>query len=367
MPQFNDTSKIPLVLVVDDQERNIQMVESTLAERGYAIIPATSGEVALERLQTKRPDLILLDILMPDMDGFEVCRKLQANPDTADIPVIFLSAADEQDIIIRALEAGGADYVTKPFNKAELLLRVQTHVELADARERMQDLLDMREEFISILAHDLKNPLSSIRFGAQWLTEKGEQLPASAQKISTSILDSSNQMFEFIENFLSEKSEARGTLSVDLQSLDLVEACKASLKRHEAAAVNKRIRMRFDKPEGAVMAHADTQALAHLLDNLISNALKFSARDKEVSVRIDHANGIPSLAITDQGPGFTPEDRDQLWMRFVRLSAKPTAGETSTGLGLSIVKRLVEMMHADIALESVPGDGATFRIEFKKA
>lgn len=355
----------PVVLIVDDQTRNIQVVGSTLVAAGYEVLPATSGEQALQRLHAKLPDLILLDILMPKMDGFEVCRQLQENPEFSEIPIIFLSAADEKDVIIRALEAGGVDYITKPFNKAELLLRVRTHVELKEARDRLRELLQMREEFLGILAHDLKNPLTAIRFSAQLMMERSSEVPPQFQKLTASILEGSNHMFEFIDQFLADKARDNVLLSVDLHPIDLVRSTEGVLERHKASAARKQIRLNFTKPDKPIMIQADANALAQVIDNLLSNAIKFSPEGKPVNLEIGMQENTAALIVEDEGPGFTEADKKRIWQRFVRLSAKPTAGETSTGLGLSIVKRLVGMMKGSVDLQSTPGKGATFTVQLR--
>ncbi|MGK0186416.1 MAG: two-component system sensor histidine kinase/response regulator [Verrucomicrobiales bacterium] len=192
------------VLIVDDQQRNLQVVANELSAEGLEIVLADSGTSALERVDARLPDLILLDVLTPDMDGFEVCRRLKEQPKSSNIPIIFLSVADETDIIVRAIEAGGVDYVTKPFNKAELLSRVRSHLALKSARDQLEELLEQRAEFIGMLAHDLKNPLFGVRFSAQLLGEMKSELPEKAQKLSASVQDGADRMFEFILAFQTE-------------------------------------------------------------------------------------------------------------------------------------------------------------------
>ena len=160
-----------LILVVDDQESNLQVVANLLTSAGYEVVPATSGLQALQRLAARLPDLILLDLLMPGMDGIEVCRRLQAQPEWAALPVIFVSAADDKELIVRALDSGGVDYVTKPFNKAELLSRVRTHLTLKQVREHAERLAEDRHELIGILAHDLKNHLFGIQLSASLIAD----------------------------------------------------------------------------------------------------------------------------------------------------------------------------------------------------
>src|SRR5262245_23908100 len=160
------------ILVVDDQAANIQVVGNVLGKLGHEIIPASDGPTALKRMARRLPDLILLDLLMPEMDGCEVCRRLSENPEWKDVPVIFLSAADDKDFIVRALEAGGVDYITKPFNHAELVSRVRTQLALKAARDRLKQLAEDKDELLGILAHDLKNNLGGMQMSAQLLRDR---------------------------------------------------------------------------------------------------------------------------------------------------------------------------------------------------
>ena len=163
------------ILVVDDQPANIQIVGTVLGNLGYEIIPASDGATALKRVALRPPDLILLDLLMPGMGGCEVCRQLKKNPDWKDIPVIFLSAADDKDLIVRALDSGGVDYITKPFNQSELISRVRTQLALKAARDRLKQLAEDKDELLGILAHDLKNYLGGINMSAELLSGQIER------------------------------------------------------------------------------------------------------------------------------------------------------------------------------------------------
>src|SRR5476651_2154167 len=157
------------ILVVDDQPANIQIVGAVLGKLGHEIIPASDGATALKRVALRMPDLILLDLLMPSMNGFEVCLQLKLNPEWQEIPVIFLSAADDKDMIVRALNSGGVDYITKPFNQAELISRVRTQLALKTARDRLKQLAEDKDELLGILTHDLKNHIGGISMSAALL------------------------------------------------------------------------------------------------------------------------------------------------------------------------------------------------------
>ena len=157
-----ETLKKPLILIVDDMPKNIQVLSNILYYKGYNIRIATTGSQALESIKTKAPDLILLDIQMPEMNGFEVCKILKANPDTKEIPIIFLTAVIEPEKIVQGFELGAVDYITKPFNTAELIVRVATQIEIKQSREKLVELNATKDKFFSIIAHDLRNPFAGI-------------------------------------------------------------------------------------------------------------------------------------------------------------------------------------------------------------
>ena len=188
------------LLVVDDQESNIQIVGAALGKIGFEILPATGGIQAFQRLAVRRPDLILLDLLMPEMDGFEVCRRIRENPDWAEIPIIFLSSADDKGLIVRALESGGVDYITKPFNHAELVTRVRTHLALKRARDELKQLAEDRDELLGILTHDFKNHLGGMDMSAQLLRDRTEAMADPKLRLmAENISHSSSQMLAFVK------------------------------------------------------------------------------------------------------------------------------------------------------------------------
>lgn len=362
---MNSRTAVQTVLIVDDQDQNLQVVGTLLSAMGYGVVPAKSGEQALERLAVKVPDLILLDMVMPGKDGIQVCREIRANEAWSGIPVIFLSAAADKDLIVQALEAGGVDYVTKPFNKAELLSRVRTHLALKDARDRLRDLAEDKDELLGILAHDLKNHLAGMRLSAGLLSDRTAELSDRSSDLVANILRSTDRMLAFVKEFLANQSAER--LHVAPRSLSLADEIRAALWRHREGAAAKEIELVADFAASPTVS-ADSEALAQILDNLVGNAVKFSPPGSTVTVSLPEAAFTYStFSISDEGPGFTDDDRGKLFRRYGRLSAKPTAGEPSTGLGLSIVKRLVESMEGRIELEEGVGKGACFRVRLPLA
>lgn len=355
------------LLVVDDQETNLNLLGGMLARMGFDTVLASSGQQALECLERAGVDLILLDVLMPGLDGFEVCRRIRARPEWADIPVIFLSAADEKNLIVRALEVGGVDYVTKPFNQAELMSRVRTQLALKSARDHLRWLAEDKDELLGVLAHDLKNHLGGMQMSVRLLFDRARaQGDERMLRMAENILYSTEQMFSFVREFLANAAADRG-LPITLESVCLNDEAAIAVRQHGDAAARKNIAL-IHEGSTDTMVQGDRNALHQVLDNLISNALKFSPSGKtvRVTVRKRHSGGA-TVRVADEGPGFTEEDRRHMFLRYRRLSARPTAGEPSTGLGLSIVRRLVAEMGGEIRCESTPGHGASFIVNLPPA
>jgi two-component system sensor histidine kinase/response regulator len=350
------------ILVVDDQPANIQVLGTVLGKLGHEIIPAANGPTALKRLALRLPDLILLDLLMPEMDGCEVCLRLRENPEWKDIPVIFLSAADDKDFIVRAFESGGVDYITKPFNQAELISRVRTQLALKSARDRLKQLAEDKDELLGILAHDLKNHLGGMEMSAGLLRDRVSRAndDRSAQ-LAENILHSSSQLLAFVKEFLANATADHG-ITLKLAPLSLADAAAAAIQQYQERASRKRLEFQTEFATENTIVQADPTTLRQVLDNLISNAVKFSPPGKCILVRVQPGASFVECLIQDQGPGFTEEDRTKMFRRYGRLSARPTGGEPSSGLGLSIVRKLVLAMNGELNCSSAPGDGATFTV-----
>ena len=350
------------ILVVDDQPTNIQIVGSALGRLGYEIIPATDGMTALKRVALRPPDLILLDLLMPVMGGTDVCLELKTNPAWKDIPVIFLSASDDKDFIVRALDSGGVDYITKPFNPAELISRVRTQLALKSARDKLKQLAEDKDELMGILTHDLKSCLGGLNMTAGLLCERiGRLNDERLRQLSENIFRSSAQALAFVREFLANAAADHG-FTVKLNSFDIVEVVTNTVEQYRDPAQRKQIKLEIQVPDQPMMAMADPSALTQVLDNLVSNAIKFSPPGKTVYVSVSQGEGSAQCIVRDEGPGFTALDKERMFRRYVRLSARSTAGEPSTGLGLSIVYKLVQAMQGELACESMPGKGATFTV-----
>ena len=358
----------PMVLVVDDQPANLQLVGDLLTTAmGYEVVVAGNGQQALKAMEDRMPNLILLDVLMPGLSGIDTCRRIKEKPEWQDIPIIFLSASDDKTLIVRALETGGVDYVTKPFSRAELLSRVRTHLMLKAARDQLQTLAEDKDELLGMLTHDLKNHLGGMQMSAQLLHERSSGLPDDRSRtLVDNILASTTQMLAFVKEFLANASHERQQ-QLNLMPVDLSVAVTLAVRQYRPSAERKGLRFVY-APLASVTVMADTLALNQVLENLSSNAVKFSPRDTTITLAVkvldDHT---AECTISDEGPGFTVADREKIFRRYVRLSARPTGGEPSTGLGLSIVKRLVDAMKGRLTLETTPAHGATFTVRLPRA
>lgn len=356
----------PVVLVVDDQEPNLRLVGTVLTQAGYEVLPALNGEQALARVRARVPDVALLDMLMPGMDGFALAERLRADPRTASVPIIFLTAAHERERLVRAFESGAVDYVTKPFVAEELIARVRTHLELKLARDHLARVAREREELAALVAHDLKNPLSSIRFAAELLA-RDEPTPERIRQLTDVVLTSTDKALSVIKRYLEQRAEGELLRRFQRVPLRLDEALAQSLARFEVHARAKGISL-IALELTPTLALADPGVVAHVTDNLLSNALKYSPPGGEVAVA--SGRGAPGMArglVLDRGPGVSRADQQQLFQRFVRLAARPTGAESSSGLGLALAKQDVTQMGGDLWYEDRPGGGAVFAFDLPLA
>jgi signal transduction histidine kinase len=294
------------------------------------------------------------------------------------IPVIFLTASNEMEHLVKGFEVGAVDYITKPFNAPELLARVRTHLELKHARQRLREMNEEKNEFMGIAAHDLRNPLSAIKGYAEMIKEDAQtladgevkDLKACAAELGANgrkIGDTAARMVEMVQNLLDANRIERGEIQLNLAPTDLGPALSSVVGALRSHATAKQQPIHLESDTTPVVVLVDPGLTVQVLENLVSNAVKYSPPGREIFVRLKkHPQGA-RVEVRDQGPGLSAEDQKKLFGKFARLSAKPTGGEHSTGLGLSIVKKMVEAMNGKVWCESDLGKGATFIVEFPAA
>ena len=362
------------VLVVDDIPKNIQVVGAVLAASGYDVMVANSGAEALLRVEVQKPDLILLDLMMPEMNGVEVCQRLKSDERFSDIPVIFLTASTEISNLQECFDAGAVDYVTKPFNAAELKARVRTHLELKFAQDqlreysaKLQNLHNEKNEFMSIAAHDLRSPLSNIYSSAKIILTEPEMKRVEVEEFLTMITSTSEHLMKIVQDLLDFNAIDQGRVKIDLLPCNLVTTAESLVASYRTKAAVKKQNLHFESSSSEVYVLADESRLLQCLDNLVSNAVKYTPHGNNIWVRVLNDAVAPRFEVQDEGPGLTEEDKQRLFGRFARLSAQPTGGESSTGLGLSIVKKIIEAQKGRVGCESVLGKGSTFYVTLPSA
>jgi signal transduction histidine kinase len=351
----------PKVLIVDDVTKNIQLVANFLKQAGYEINYSISGINALNHVKNESFDLILLDIMMPEMDGFEVCQKLKENPSTRDIPVIFLTAKTDIESITKAFEVGGVDFVTKPFNRAELLARVNTHLELMSQRKSLKDLNATKDKFFSIIAHDLKSPLNQL-IGLSELINTGLKNGSVDESVRMADLmsDASKSAKALLENLLEWSRSQTGTIKFTPNPLDLHVLTREIVELHEQHALQKKVKLKAEVPEN-YFAFADANMIKTVLRNLVSNGIKFTNQGGNVTLSVEKENGNVIYSVADSGIGLKPEDIGKLFRIDINPNSIGNSKEKGTGLGLILCKEFVEINGGKIWVESKWREGTTFR------
>jgi signal transduction histidine kinase len=365
-----------LILIVDDLAENLQVLAGHLTGAGYEVMPASSGQRALAIVQKRRPDLILLDVTMPEMDGYTVCRNLKSKAETAEIPVIFITARTEVEDVVLGLEVGAQDYITKPFNPKELLARVRNHLELKASRdllvtynsqlhrisEHLKKMNEDKNRFLSIVSHDIRGAFGNVVSVSKLLADAPEAVDSQeANGLLRDLGIEAEHMIALAQNLLNTESIERGELRLEIEAIELKEIVAFSLQAHQLAAHAKEMACTVEGE--ASPALGDRTACRQILNNLVSNAVKYSPRGSEIRIRLEnHHPDKVRVSVYDQGPGLSEADQKRLFQPFLRLSTKSTANEHSVGLGLSIVKRMAEAMGGGVECESSPGHGAVFHI-----
>jgi signal transduction histidine kinase len=353
--------KKPLILIVDDTPKNLQLLSNILHDKGYNICISTSGSQALESVNTEAPDLILLDIQMPVMNGFETFEALKLNPLAKHIPVIFLTAVVETEKIIQGFELGAVDYITKPFNIPELTARVATQIEIKKSREKLIELNATKEKLFSIISHDLKSSLGSVLGVSDLLLENFDEYKSDKIKqIVSSIYQSSKNTFELLENLLDWSRLQTEKISRQIEKHDLKTIADNVCLLYNEIAENKGITLQ-NNIQIDTFVHCDINMTKTVLRNLISNAIKFTAVRGLVSLISNEDDSNVEIQVSDTGKGIPDENKPFLFSIEKNITTTGTNGEKGTGLGLMLCKELVEKQGGTIWVESELGKGSTFK------
>jgi len=348
------------ILIVDDTPENLDILGKTLRPEGYNLAVANNGEQALKTITHFKPDLILLDVMMPGIDGYETCKTIKQMENMCDIPIIFVTAKHSPDDIIHGFNAGGVDYINKPFVQAEVCARVKSHLQLHAAKKHLIKLNYQKNKFLGIAAHDLRNPLTSIMgFSDLMLTEiKNNTFNAMrCQKMASLIFRASTSMRNLINDLLDISAIEEANLILDKKNHSICELITERVNIAQTQFVNKNISISLECT-GNIMATMDNDKIARVIDNLISNAIKFSPKHTHILITAKPMKKHIIVSIIDEGPGIPTNEVDSIFDEFKTLSTRPTAGEKSTGLGMYIVKNIIQAHQGEIFIENNINVGA---------
>ena len=356
------------ILIVDDVMSNVLLLKVLLTNEKFAIATASNGRQALEQVEKENPDLVLLDVMMPDMSGFEVAQHLKSNPNTADIPIIFLTALNSTADIVKGFQVGANDFISKPFNKEELIIRVTHQISLVAAKrlilsktEELQRTIAGRDKLYSVIAHDLRSPMGSIKMVLNMLILNlpSEKIGAEMYELLTMANQTTEDVFSLLDNLLKWTKSQIGKLNVVYLDVDLVEETDGVIEIFSMVASLKKIRIREMKPE-KMMVNADIDMLKTVVRNLLSNAIKFSKENSEVLVKMEEVDGMAVVSVQDYGCGISEEGQKKLLHTDTHFSTFGTNNEEGSGLGLLLCKDFVVKNGGKLWFTSKEGEGSIF-------
>ena len=356
------------ILIVDDVMSNVLLLKVLLTNEKFAIATASNGRQALEQVEKENPDLVLLDVMMPDMSGFEVAQHLKSNPNTADIPIIFLTALNSTADIVKGFQVGANDFISKPFNKEELIIRVTHQISLVAAKrlilsktEELQRTIAGRDKLYSVIAHDLRSPMGSIKMVLNMLILNlpSEKIGAEMYELLTMANQTTEDVFSLLDNLLKWTKSQIGKLNVVYQDVDLVEVTDGVIEIFSMVASLKKIRIHEMKPE-KMMVNADIDMLKTVVRNLLSNAIKFSKENSEVLVKMEEVDGMAVVSVQDYGCGISEEGQKKLLHTDTHFSTFGTNNEEGSGLGLLLGKEFVVKNGGKLWFTSKEGEGSIF-------
>ncbi|MDX2186288.1 MAG: hybrid sensor histidine kinase/response regulator [Opitutaceae bacterium] len=349
---------LPDILAVDDTPANLQLLVDLLSERGHRVRPVTSGEMAMRALSASKPDLVLLDVNMPGISGYEVCKRMKENEETRDIPVIFLSALDEPSVKVLAFKCGGVDYITKPFQVDEVVARVATHLELRNQRKRLQEqnqklceMEQLRDSLVHMIVHDMRSPLLAISLNLELLAQSSLADPedlrmvADARKCTLALVQMAEQMLDV------SRLEAHA-MPLDKRDTDLTALVESVIQDFGSTLADRRVAVHA---RSAVMASCDGALIRRVTCNLMSNAVKYTRSGGSIQVRIHALQTEVRVEVEDDGVGIPEDKLPGLFEKFSQASNQDA--RRGHGLGLAFVRLVAEAHGGNVGVTSTVGKG----------
>jgi two-component system sensor histidine kinase/response regulator len=358
-----DNFKDKHILIIDDNPMNLLFTSKTLENYGFKASTAESGALGIDFLESEIPSLILLDVMMPEVDGYEVCRMIKKVEKWKEIPIIFLTANDQTENIVEGFDAGGVDYITKPFKNEELLVRVKNHIELAESRKTIIEMIRSRDKLYSIIAHDIRSPLSAIL--------------QTIDAIDQGYFDTSSEDFIEIIHHLRIRANDTSTLlnsllqwtrvqdnrvHLHLQNTNVFQLIASCVQLLEGVAQNKNISISMDVPEN-LEAWCDEVSMNTVIRNIISNSIKFTPNMGKITILATNQDDSIEICIKDTGVGMSDEALNKIFKENQHFTSSGTENEQGTGLGLMLVKDFIKKNEGVLNVKSKLGQGTEFNIK----
>jgi signal transduction histidine kinase len=389
-----------IIFIVDDMPANLGILDEFLSHHGFEVLIAQDGKSALAKVEKAQPHLILLDILMPELDGFETCRRFKANPATHDIPIIFMTALTDTVDKVKGFELGAVDYITKPFEQEEVLARIKTHLRISQLQQQLQiqntqlqeknnqlDLLTrhlsqrteelrlantelaraarLKDEFLANMSHELRTPLNAI-LGMSEVLQEGIYGPLNVQQAKSvhTIEESGRHLLVLINDILELAKIEAGKIKLDLIPVSANWVGESCLRLVKELAHKKQVKLQAAFDPNPLTIQADERYLKQILLNLLGNAIKFTPTGGTVRLEIkgDTEQQVVNLSVADTGIGITAENMPYLFKPFVQIDGGLNRQHEGTGLGLALVYRLVKMHGGSISVTSNSGQGSCFTV-----
>ncbi|EOA58597.1 two-component system, unclassified family, sensor histidine kinase and response regulator [Bacteroides sp. HPS0048] len=356
------------ILIVDDVMSNVLLLKVLLTNEKFQIATASNGRQALDQVTKEKPDLVLLDVMMPDMSGFEVSQQLKANPETAEIPIIFLTALNSTADIVKGFQVGGNDFISKPFNKEELIIRVTHQISLIAAKriivaqtEELRKTIIGRDKLYSVIAHDLRSPMGSIKMVLNMLILNlpSDTIGPEMYELLTMANQTTEDVFSLLDNLLKWTKSQIGKLKVVYQDIDMVEVTEGVIEIFSMVAELKKISIRLKTPS-KLEVYADIDMIKTVIRNLLSNAIKFSNEETEILVTVQEQEGMAVVSVKDSGCGIDEENQKKLLHTDTHFSTFGTNNEEGSGLGLLLCQDFVIKNGGRLWFTSAKGEGSTF-------
>lgn len=359
------------VLIVDDVPTNVMLVQAILKKEGYTLLTCDSGTKALRIANEKHPNLILLDIMMPEMDGYEVLQHLKSNPETTDIPVIIMSALSDMQSIVKGYQLGATEYVTKPFQREELVKRVAHRYELYSIKRikaELENTIESRDTLYSVIAHDLRSPLGSLKMmnNAILMMVDKERVGDEVYEMIQMMNKTSEEIFLLLDNLLKWAKNCLNKQHVYKQQTDINSIIDSTAEMYIPMAAQKGVKIILENLDKELVGLVDIDMLKTIIRNLISNAMKFSFEGGTITLSSRSEGDFVTVSVKDTGKGIKKEDQDKLLKQDSHFTTYGTKNEKGSGLGLMLCKDFVELHGGKLWFESEgEGKGTTFLFSMK--